>query len=89
MTCEFRLPAEVTEARGLEVDGREAKLRIDGAFLMMMLFGSEEAPVEIGDKILCKPEGDLSEEMAAFREEMAEARARTERKEKPGRTGWY
>jgi hypothetical protein len=86
---EYHLPGEVTEARGLDVDGREAKLKIDGDFLMKVISGSEEAQIEIGDRILCRPEGDLTEEMDAFRAEMAEARARTEEEEKPARTGWY
>lgn len=70
----FKMPGEVSEAEGMEVEGRDAELKIDTDKMLEMMDDEKKMAEAIGGKILAKVEGDLSVELAAFQVELAEAR---------------
>jgi hypothetical protein len=71
---EFHLPGEVTEAEEMKVNGRDARYVIDVDRLLDLMENPEAAEKGIGGVVLAKPAGDLTEELAAFKKEMAGAK---------------
>lgn len=78
VTYRFRLPGDIAEAAGFEVDGREAWMKLDADKMLDLLEDPEAHEELFSGTIRCRPEGDLGREMAAFREEMERAMAEQE-----------
>lgn len=87
VSLEFKLPGEVSRAEGLDSEGREAKLMIDVDRLLDMLEKPEEAVKSLEGTIIVKPEGDIREELDAFRAEMRKALAAAEKEASSGEEG--
>jgi hypothetical protein len=73
ISYEFHLPGEVTEAKEMKMEGRDARYVIDVDKLLDLMENPETAEKGVGGVVLAKPAGDLTEEMAAFKKEMAAA----------------
>lgn len=83
VTYAFRLPGEIQEAEGMEFDGREVRRSLDMEKVAEILETSPEvAKAGIRGRILVGPQGDLSGEIADFREEMERAKVAWEKIEK-------
>jgi hypothetical protein len=75
---EFKLPGKVTKAEGMETEEREARFKLDMDDLLKMIENPEGVEGLFSGKIIAAPEGDITEEIAAFREEMEKALAEAE-----------
>lgn len=78
ISFDFNLPGEVTEAEGLKFEGRDARFTVGIDELLEMLEEPELAEEGFKGTIRTEPPGDLDEEIAAFRKEMAKAIAEAE-----------
>lgn len=68
-----RMPGDVTEAEEMNIEGRQAVLKIDVDKLVDLMSKPKEEIKDFQGTIKCQAEADLAEEMAAFQKEMEAA----------------
>lgn len=73
LTC--RMPGQILQARGMEVEGRDAKAHFDVDWVLDMMKRPRKVREGLAFKITSARGEDLAEEMAAFRREMTRARS--------------